>query len=316
MSTTYVDGTTPLDAAHMNALQQKIEKGAINGYAGLDATGKVPTGQLPTIPAALPPVVNGQWLKGVSSNPAWASIVAADITNPTNGQWLKGSGGSTVWSAIQASDITASTNGQWLKGTGGAAVWAAITQPDLPANLNYNAMAPPGNDWNQVLASGWYNASGASNSPASAGGAWIFVLHFTHVNTSYNGSPAWATQIAWTMQSDPVSQWTRSKLNGTWTAWTLVGSGGSTGGKRIEAGQYGGTFIPAQGAADQAITFSSAFSSQPAVIACDMLNGQTGWAAGGGYVKSISTTGFVYTLIQGPNADVSNSAFDWIAIGN
>ena len=47
MSITYVDGVTNLDAAHMNALQQKVEKGAANGYASLDATGKVPSAQLP-----------------------------------------------------------------------------------------------------------------------------------------------------------------------------------------------------------------------------------------------------------------------------
>ena len=41
MSSTYVDGTTPLDAAHMNALQQKVEKGLANGYVGLDASGNV-----------------------------------------------------------------------------------------------------------------------------------------------------------------------------------------------------------------------------------------------------------------------------------
>jgi len=39
MSTTYVDGTTPLDAAHMNALQQKVEKGANSGYPAIDSAG-------------------------------------------------------------------------------------------------------------------------------------------------------------------------------------------------------------------------------------------------------------------------------------
>lgn len=47
MSSTYVDGTTPLDAVHMNALQQKVEKGQPSGYAALDSGGKVPTAQLP-----------------------------------------------------------------------------------------------------------------------------------------------------------------------------------------------------------------------------------------------------------------------------
>jgi len=41
MSTTYQDGVTPLDAAHMNALQQKVEKGANGGYPALSAAGFV-----------------------------------------------------------------------------------------------------------------------------------------------------------------------------------------------------------------------------------------------------------------------------------
>src|SRR5215510_296810 len=38
MSETYVDGTTPLNAVHMNALQQKVEKGAPSGYVGLNGS--------------------------------------------------------------------------------------------------------------------------------------------------------------------------------------------------------------------------------------------------------------------------------------
>src|SRR5262245_30155524 len=38
MSSTYVDGVTPLDAVHMNALQQKVEKGAPSGYVALNAS--------------------------------------------------------------------------------------------------------------------------------------------------------------------------------------------------------------------------------------------------------------------------------------
>jgi len=48
MSEVYVDGTTPLNATHMNALQQKVEKGANNGYPSLDSGGKIPSAQLPS----------------------------------------------------------------------------------------------------------------------------------------------------------------------------------------------------------------------------------------------------------------------------
>jgi microcystin-dependent protein len=47
MSVTFVDGTTPLNAANLNTLESKSNKGQASGYAGLDATGKVPAAQLP-----------------------------------------------------------------------------------------------------------------------------------------------------------------------------------------------------------------------------------------------------------------------------
>jgi hypothetical protein len=79
VSTTYVDGTTPLDAAHMNALQQKVEKAAANGYPSLDAAGKVPVAQLPGAGTLPSPVVNGQWIKGVGGAAVWQPIAAADL---------------------------------------------------------------------------------------------------------------------------------------------------------------------------------------------------------------------------------------------
>jgi hypothetical protein len=79
VSTTYVDGTTPLDAVHMNALQQKAEKSQANGYAALDGTGKVPAAQLPGAGTLPSPVVNGQWVKGVGGAAVWAPIGATDL---------------------------------------------------------------------------------------------------------------------------------------------------------------------------------------------------------------------------------------------
>jgi hypothetical protein len=80
MSSTFVDGVTPLDAAHLNALQAKSEKAAASGYASLDATGKVPVAQLPAYPTGIPPVVNGQWLKGQGGAAVWSAIASADIS--------------------------------------------------------------------------------------------------------------------------------------------------------------------------------------------------------------------------------------------
>jgi len=55
----FVDGVTPLNAVNMNKLQTRDEKNAVNGYPGLDATGKVPVGQLPAIGAQL--TYEGDW---------------------------------------------------------------------------------------------------------------------------------------------------------------------------------------------------------------------------------------------------------------
>jgi len=44
MSSIYTDGVTPLDAIHMNALQQKIEKDVASGYVGLNASGQIVLG--------------------------------------------------------------------------------------------------------------------------------------------------------------------------------------------------------------------------------------------------------------------------------
>jgi len=69
MSSTYTDGVTPLDASHMNALHQKVEKGLANGYASPDASVKVPVAQLPANV--------GQSLVGTYAARPAASTVAA-----------------------------------------------------------------------------------------------------------------------------------------------------------------------------------------------------------------------------------------------
>lgn len=59
--TDWSDGATPVDAVHMDKIEAGIaaaqiveEKGVANGYAALDATGKVPAAQLPVAGAPIP----------------------------------------------------------------------------------------------------------------------------------------------------------------------------------------------------------------------------------------------------------------------
>src|SRR5262245_52404517 len=49
----FVDGVTPLNAAKLNELQNKAEKGVVNGYPSLDADGLVPVSQLPPMGGVL-----------------------------------------------------------------------------------------------------------------------------------------------------------------------------------------------------------------------------------------------------------------------
>jgi len=109
MSVVYQDGTTPLDAAHMNALQQKVEKGLANGYASLDSGGKIPAAQIPltvvsygtTLPAS---PVDGQ-----------EAILVDSTTNPTY-QWrFRYNAGSTSaykWECVGATPLGAYLNVQ------------------------------------------------------------------------------------------------------------------------------------------------------------------------------------------------------------
>lgn len=110
-------------------------------------------------------------------------------------------------------------NGQWVYGSGGAAIWKAIAQTDLPGNISGLPPQPPGNDYNQITQTGWYNSYNAANSPPGYGSSntWLFILHFT-----YSGSTAYSTQTAWTMQDAPTKIWTRSQQNGTWNAWVQI----------------------------------------------------------------------------------------------
>ena len=156
MSTTYVDGSTPLDAAHMNALQQKVEKGITNGYASLDSGGKVPVAQLPAnTPAS--PVVNGQWVKGVGGAAVWAAITPQDVANIPYG------------SSLPASPY----DGQE------AVLVDSVTNPTYQWRFRYNAGSTSAYKWEfvggtDVVAGGGAFASNAAS--AWQGGPTIFTL--------------------------------------------------------------------------------------------------------------------------------------------
>ena len=69
----WVDGVTPVDAAHMNHLEDGIA-------------------------AALPPVQNGLWLKGAGGAAIWSPILATDVPGTVRlGGTVNGATGSLAW---------------------------------------------------------------------------------------------------------------------------------------------------------------------------------------------------------------------------
>src|SRR5215471_163396 len=80
MSTVFTDGTTPLDAAHMNALQQKVEKGLANGYVGLDASGNVALASAAKVVWAGDTNIYRQSAGVVASDGTFLALPAADST--------------------------------------------------------------------------------------------------------------------------------------------------------------------------------------------------------------------------------------------
>ena len=62
----FVDDVTPLNAVNMNKLQTRDEKAAANGYPSLDASGKVPTAQLPAMNQTLGELAYGEFTAPVT----------------------------------------------------------------------------------------------------------------------------------------------------------------------------------------------------------------------------------------------------------
>ncbi len=111
-------------AAPINALETAIdlkqdsdEKGVANGYASLDASGKVPSSQLPSPGAS-----------------ALDDLTDVAITSPASGQVIRHNGTEFVNSALSASDIASGTVPIANGGTGASSAATARTNLDVPSN--------------------------------------------------------------------------------------------------------------------------------------------------------------------------------------
>ena len=84
----------------------------------------------------------------------------------------------------------------------------------IPPQLGPLTAAVPGNDLNSIVATGWYNGNSPAHSPVTG---WVFVQHYQHINAG-----GYYTQVATTLQADPVQVFTRICNGGTWTAWRTM----------------------------------------------------------------------------------------------
>lgn len=109
----------------LNLKEDKANKGQVNGYAGLDATGKVPTGQLPvTVVGSVR--YQGLWNAAVNTpvlpaasagNMGWYYVVSVAGTSPIDGinEWAVGDwavSNGTAWNKIDNTDAVSTVSGR------------------------------------------------------------------------------------------------------------------------------------------------------------------------------------------------------------
>jgi hypothetical protein len=134
--TTWVDGTTLVNATRMNNIEGQVDANA-DGINTLD-TRLAAEEAMPDIPT----VVNGQWLKGVSGALAFAAITEADVSNLTTDLAAKTDKATLttkgdIYAASAASTparLAAGADGTFLKAASGQTTglqWAAITEADI-----------------------------------------------------------------------------------------------------------------------------------------------------------------------------------------
>ncbi|MEI9428739.1 pyocin knob domain-containing protein [Mesorhizobium sp. Cs1299R1N3] len=223
-----ISDTAGLQAA-LDSKQDESEKGNANGYAALDATGKVPAGQLPsalfgamsyqgtwnantntpTIPAASS-ANKGQYYKVAT---AGATNVSG-VTDWQIGDWIVSNGAS--WDKIDNTDQVVSVAG--LQGVISAAALKtalAITLADIPGTTRLGTVCQTITDWNAAIDNGWYMGSNVANAPDTG---WWFGQTIQHNNI-------WHQQdiFAFTsMTAADSKHYRRYQTNSAWTGWFRV----------------------------------------------------------------------------------------------
>jgi hypothetical protein len=213
--TDWVDGVTPVDAAHMDkmeagilASEEKAAKGAANGYAALDGRGGVIESQMPyrlfqTTPWNVPTDLNNEMQSG------WCHCNASTLNGPTASDYYI----QTI--AFGADYVFQQAIGFWDGTTYRRfkrATWTAweVTHP-LP--LRIGPTSEQLGDANLATKTGFYNVyAGATNNTPDTAMHW-----FIYVNTV---TPDYCHQFATALYDNRM--YTRRGGAGGWGGWTKV----------------------------------------------------------------------------------------------
>ena len=163
----FVDGVTPLNAVNMNKLQTRDEEGQANGYASLDATGKVPVGQLPAIGAQL--TYEGDWAAATTYDDGDV-VVKGGIAYLCVGGPTTVAPDPTPWGAAA---ISAPSYGTTLPASpvdGQEAILVdSLTAPTYQWRFRYNAGSSVGTKWEFVGGTDAYSKVDAAETTTTTG---------------------------------------------------------------------------------------------------------------------------------------------------
>lgn len=259
--TTWVDNVTPVNAANLNkvetgldaadqaatdaaaAAETKIpltEKAAVNGVASLDATGKVPTAQLPPVGADLS--YDGDWVAGtyqdgdivVKDGVAYLCVGGPTTVAPDPEPWGAALGLGVLDAKGDLIGATApdtparvpiGTDGQVLTADAAQALGLKWATPAAALPTRLGEYAELITDWSHAAArkNGWFMGTSVANSPGPLASNWSIGLVTAH-------NDIWVTQRVWGFTlaaGSPIYE--RRYLNGSWSAWVAGGVTGDEG---------------------------------------------------------------------------------------
>jgi|GEM_PF-3053774 len=247
--TDWVDGVTPVDAAHMdkldngvqaaqaaaeaaqttasaaqttaNAAQPISQKAAANGYAPLDASYHLPNGHLPTRLQEIPE--NCADLDTLADKTGWYYFSPTTIGRPAD---QYGYCQSYAYAGALSITQIAYLHGSYdtfirVKSGGVGGAWVKLLDASgvssaLPTRLSERGATLPGNDFDLATKNGWYWSD-----PASLHRPRASAYYAVHVVVAGNNE-AYSIQTAYDNYDFRGEVWQRFNAGGTWGAWKNI----------------------------------------------------------------------------------------------